>query len=326
MKKKLSVNCIALAVATVLFISACSNIEDTNSTNLLQNEQPVSPADEVSRSSTDKLMASPVEISITSVTDLNAVFDKLKYSRDNCSKDNCEIPRITFNGVNKEWKETSNKLPVKLKKELFFRLMAPLVLIANENIKHERNVIENSALNSPALKTIALKYRVIENAQSNLDEDLRKELLQRVDILPPSLALAQAAEESGWATSRFAIEGNAFFGQWDFSGKGMKPLQQRKGLGNYGVARFSSPLASVEGYMLNINRNKAYQKLRALRAQLRSENRVLTGYELAGTLDKYSERGQAYIDGLRAMIRYNKLAQVDQANLADNRLIQLTIN
>ena len=106
----------------------------------------------------------------------------------------------------------------------------------------------------------------------------------------------------------------------------MKPLQQRKGLGNYGVARFASPLASVEGYMFNINSNKAYQKLRILRAQLRAENKAVTGYELAGTLDKYSERGQAYIDGLQAMIRYNKLAQVDQAYLANNRLIHITTN
>ncbi len=106
----------------------------------------------------------------------------------------------------------------------------------------------------------------------------------------------------------------------------MKPRQQRSGLGNYGVARFASPLASVEAYMLNINSNRAYQKLRTLRAQRRAENKAISGYQLAATLDKYSERGQAYIDGLRSMIRYNKLAQIDQANLADNPLIEITSN
>ena len=326
MKKHLSITCITLAIAATLFISACSTVKNTNSANEKQSKQPIAPAVEVTNTSTDELMTSPVEVSITSVDDLNALFDKLKYNRESWTKSNREVPRITFNGISKDWKEASNKLPVKTKKEVFFRLMAPLILIANENIKHERDIIESSALNSKALKTIALKYRLIENAQSNIDENLRESLLQRVDILPPSLALAQAAEESGWATSRFAIEGNAFFGQWDFSGKGMKPLQQRKGLGNYGVARFASPLASVEGYMFNINSNKAYQKLRILRAQLRAENKAVTGYELAGTLDKYSERGQAYIDGLQAMIRYNKLAQVDQAYLANNRLIHITTN
>jgi uncharacterized FlgJ-related protein len=106
----------------------------------------------------------------------------------------------------------------------------------------------------------------------------------------------------------------------------MKPQRQHTGLGNYGVARFASPLACVEAYMLNINTNRAYQKLRTLRAQLRAQNRSLNGYELAGTLDNYSERGQAYIDGLQAMIRYNKLAQMDQAYLADNRLIHIRVN
>lgn len=71
--------------------------------------------------------------------------------------------------------------------------------------------------------------------------------------------LAQAAEESGWATSRFTVEGNAYFGQWDFSGKGMKSRQQRKALGNYGVAQFDTPLESVEGYLLNLNTSNAYQ-------------------------------------------------------------------
>ena len=125
--------------------------------------------------------------------------------------------------------------------------------------------------------------------------------------MPPSLALAQAAEESGWATSRFTIEGNAFFGQWDFSGKGMVPKQQRKELGNYGLAKFDTPLASVKGYMLNINTTSAYQKLRDKRQKLRKNNQAITGLALVDTLDKYSERGQAYIDSITEMITYNRL-------------------
>ncbi|MGI2103199.1 glucosaminidase domain-containing protein [Shewanella oncorhynchi] len=91
-------------------------------------------------------------------------------------------------------------------------------------------------------------------------------LLERVDILPPSLVLAQAAKESGWGTSRFAREGNALFGQWDFKGNGMEPRQKRQGLGNYGLARFDTPFASVEGYLLNLNTHNAYQKMRDFRA------------------------------------------------------------
>ena len=208
---------------------------------------------------------------------------------------------------------------------MFFRLLTPLILISNEKIQNERKVIKDSPLDSPELNAIALKYHLIKNTQSKLDENLRAKLLQRVDILPTSLVLAQAAEESGWATSRFAIEGNALFGQWDFSGKGMKPRKQRKNLGNYGVARFTSPLASVEGYMLNINSNKAYRKLRNLRATLRAQNKPRTGYQLAGTMDHYSERGQAYIKSLRSLISYNKLTPLDNAKLADSP-IYITIH
>jgi uncharacterized FlgJ-related protein len=326
MKKHLSLTCFVLAGLTALFVSACSSLRNNDPANNQQSEPAVIPALNTTRFSTAQLMASPVKVSIASVDELNALFDKLKYNRENWTKDNCEVPRITFSGVSDEWKERADKLPVPVKKELFFQLMTPLVLIANENIMHERNIIANNALNSNAVKQIALKYRLIENKQDKIDEKLREQLLQRVDILPPSLALAQAAEESGWATSRFAVEGNAFFGQWDFSGNGMKPLAQRKELGNYGVARFASPLASVEAYMLNINSNRAYKKLRILRAQLRAAQKKPTGYQLATTLNKYSERGQAYIDGLQAMIRYNKLAQMDQAYLADNQLIHITSN
>ena len=201
--------------------------------------------------------------------------------------------------------------------------MAPLVLMSNENILAERKIVKSADASSLALLAIAKKYHVIKGTSENLTKEQRQRLLEKVDIMPPSLALAQAAEESGWATSRFTKEGNAFFGQWDFSGKSMVPKQQRKELGNYGLARFDSPLGSVEGYMFNINTTSAYQKLRSLRAQLRQDNKAITGLELAGTLDKYSERGQAYIDSIRSMIRYNKLQDVDEAYLSDTILIKL---
>jgi len=264
-----------------------------------------------------------VQVEVSSLDGLMALFKKHHYTSKDWQAGNREVPRLIFEGVSESWKYTSSKIPVKQKKQVFFRLMAPLVLISNENILAERDVVKSAPLTSPDLLAIAKKYRVIKSLASRLNDKQRQQLLQQVDIMPPSLALAQAAEESGWATSRFTEEGNAFFGQWDFSGKGMTPKQQRKELGNYGLARFSSPLASVEGYMLNINITGAYKKLRVLRAKLRHENKAITGLELAGTLDKYSERGQAYIDGLRSMIRYNKLEGVDDAYLSDTILIKL---
>lgn len=209
---------------------------------------------------------------------------------------------------------------------IFFRLMAPLILLSNEKMLLERRYIELHPNSDDKVIKLAQKYKVLSSDEplpDSITDEQHLTLLNRVDIVPPSLVLAQAAEESGWATSRFTVEGNAFFGQWDFSGKGMVPKQQRKELGNYGIARFDSPLASVIGYLQNINSNPAYQQLRDLRELKRSENAPITGLELAQTLDKYSERGQAYIDGLVSMITYNKLDQVDEAYLSDDRPIHL---
>lgn len=263
------------------------------------------------------------EVQIHSLDELMALFKAHKYTKKDWVSGNREVPRLTFDGVSEKWKKTSSKIPVQQKKQVFFRLMAPLVLISNEKILAEREIVKFSPADSKELLAIAKKYHVIKGASANLTSEQRQQLLTKVDIMPASLALAQAAEESGWATSRFTEEGNAFFGQWDFSGKGMIPKQQRKELGNYGLARFDSPLGSVEGYMFNINTTSAYHKLRTLRAQLRKDNKAITGLALAGTLDKYSERGQAYIDSIRSMIRYNKLQDVDEAYLSDTILIKL---
>ncbi|WP_413698616.1 glucosaminidase domain-containing protein [Psychromonas sp. KJ10-10] len=141
--------------------------------------------------------------------------------------------------------------------------------------------------------------------------------------MPPSLAVVQAAKESGWGTSRFAREGNALFGQWDFTGQGIKPLQQREELGNYSIATFTSPFASVEGYMLNINTNEAYLETRQLRAKIRSNNKRITGIELAPTLDKYSETGKVYTDDLLKMIKYNELESLDYLTLSDKEMVYI---
>ncbi|QYJ81817.1 glucosaminidase domain-containing protein [Shewanella aegiceratis] len=279
----------------------------------------------------------PKDVVLNSLDELIALFDSLGYNQAGWQAGNREVPRLTFEAVSERWQKTSSQIPVQLKKMVFFRLMAPLILVANEQILLERQTIAQAALDAPELLALARKYRLLTDESGSqtvesgsqtgesvsLTEEQRQQLLVRVDIMPPSLVLAQAAEESGWATSRFTVEGNAFFGQWDFSGKGMTPKAQRKELGNYGLARFDTPLASVEGYLLNLNTNAAYQSLRSLRAQLRADNKPITGLVLAGTLERYSERGQAYIDGIRHMIRYNGLDQVDEAYLSDGAPLHL---
>lgn len=248
-----------------------------------------------------------VEITISSVDDLEKVFDDLNYTSQSWDAGSREVPRINLSAISPTWEEASNKIPVKKKKKIFFRLLTPLVLLSNEEISMERKRLLLEGYNSSWTKKLALKYKVIKTEDAPFSKAQFDELTKRVDIIPVSLALAQSAKESGWGTSRFASEGNALFGQWDFSGNGMIPEQQRKELGNYGLARFDSPLDSVRSYMLNLNTSYAYVKLRTLRQDIRQKNEKVTGLKLAKTLDKYSERGEAYIQDLHKLIRYNKL-------------------
>ncbi|QDP01599.1 glucosaminidase domain-containing protein [Thalassotalea sp. PS06] len=264
-------------------------------------------------------IASPNAVSIeaASLDELFALYELLNYHPVDWHRNEQAVPRITFAKLSPSWVSDTRKLPVSVKKSLFFKLMMPLILMSNEAILQERQQAESRSLNDPKLVEMALKYEVIGSSRAEITEAQRQRLLSRVDIIPPSLALAQAAEESGWATSRFTLEGHAYFGQWDYSGNGMVPKQQRKELGNYGLARFSSPLESVQGYMLNLNTVSAYNEFRALRRQLRDTDQAITGLELVDTLTEYSERGEAYTRSIRGLISYNELHYFDNAYLAN---------
>ncbi len=265
----------------------------------------------------------PITVSIHSIDDLMLFFESLNYTAENFHEGNKSVPRLTFDAVGKGWRSVSEQLPVKQKKMVFFRLMTPLVLLANEKVLQERQQVISAPLNDTGLVALAVKYKVISNPIPSLSPSHRQALLERVDILPPSLVLAQAAKESGWGTSRFTLEGNALFGQWDFNGNGMEPKQKRQGMGQYGLARFETPLASVEGYLLNLNTHSAYHKMRQLRAESRQANQTITGVALAGTLDRYSERGYAYVEMIQKMIRTNKLYLADEAYLDDDMPLHL---
>ena len=135
-------------------------------------------------------------------------------------------------------------------------------------------------------------------------------LLLHLDQIPLSMVLAQAAMESAWGTSRFAIEGNNFFGQWCFEeGCGIVPAQRSEGA-NHEVKVFDSAEESITSYFRNINSHLAYQELRERRSMLRAKNKPLKGYALLDGLQNYSQRGEAYIDELRSVISYNKLDQL----------------
>jgi len=260
--------------------------------------------------------------------DVIRLLKEIGYTRETWRAGVREIPRLRLTRIPERWQDEAPDIPVQDKKNIFFRLTGSGILQANEVIANERQRLLDTLRNDGPhdqewLLALALKYKVIASESETLDTDKLAQLKRRVDIIPPSLALAQAAEESGWGTSRFAVQGNSLFGQWDFSGGGIRPEQQRSQLGNYSIASFETPQDSVTAYMLNLNTHRAYRKLRGLRAQQRAKNEKPTGWELAKALDKYSERGKAYVDSLHAIMKVNQLSATDNACQWDQGTIVL---
>jgi Bax protein len=142
-------------------------------------------------------------------------------------------------------------------------------------------------------------------------------LRERVDAVPPSLALAQAAIESGWGGSRFAQSGNALFGQWTWKGQGIVPSRRNAGA-SHKIKSFGHLMEAVWGYVNNLNSHRAYRGLRERRLALSAAGRRLSGAELAGALAQYSERGDAYIGDLLSIIRQNGLEAFDSASLENS--------
>ena len=157
---------------------------------------------------------------------------------------------------------------------------------------------------------LAITYSV--DTQATNEQALVRELLLKVDVIPASLVLAQAASESAWGTSRFALEGNNIFGQWCFEeGCGIIPNRRVEGA-THEVKSFDSIEAAIEGYFLNINSHRLYAAFRQERARLRRLGRRLDPILLAQGLDRYSQRGENYIDEVQTLIQQNDLRQRDR--------------
>jgi uncharacterized FlgJ-related protein len=269
--------------------------------------------------------------------DVLALFDRLGYTQQVWQAGIREVPRVYLDDVPDQWRERSAKLAsVADKKRIFFRLIGPIVLRINELITADRTRAKEitgklligegvSPEDQAWLSELAVRYRLIKSTDESLDSDQYPELLLRVDIIPASLSLAQAASESGWGTSRFAAEGNALFGQWTWGkGKGMKPSEQRASThGDYRVASFGSTGLAAYSYALNMNTSGAYRDFRLKRADLRRQNLRVSGMVLAGTLLRYSERGQAYVDDIQRLIRQNRLDAADDAYLRKMAVVHI---
>jgi uncharacterized FlgJ-related protein len=270
-----------------------------------------------------------------SYTEVGELFERLGYTPETWQAGIREVPRVYLTNVAPRWRDrTSKEVSVTTKKRIFFRAMAPLALRSNELLLEDRARLEELAKQLQAGTTLqtadhdwlaatAQRFKATESADEAPGPAQIEELLRRVDVVPVSLALAQGAEESGWGTSRFAAEGNALFGQWSWGGEGIKPEQQRSSLGDHRIAAFETPLASMMSYMLNLNTHAAYAGLRTRRAELRAAGERMSGFELAKTLTRYSERGQAYVDSLHAIMRVNVLDPADDAYLGDGPTIYL---
>ncbi|WP_417658340.1 glucosaminidase domain-containing protein [Pseudidiomarina sp.] len=209
---------------------------------------------------------------------------------------------------------------VREKKQAFFGYLAPIVKAENEKIEAERNralelknIIKSATKltkqQRQQLETIASRYNV-EVDYDDLEATFGV-LMRRVDVVPEALVLVQAANESGWGTSRFALDALNFFGQWCFSpGCGLVPDSRVDGM-NHEVRKFDSVNASVRSYLRNINTHPAYFDLRRLRAERRSTGADVRALDLTPGLLSYSERGEDYIHELNSMIRVNRPIIVD---------------
>ncbi|MFS1442690.1 MULTISPECIES: glucosaminidase domain-containing protein [unclassified Vibrio] len=205
------------------------------------------------------------------------------------------------------------------KKDTFFSFLRPSINIENKRITKERaflTKLSESGLNKIDSEDASYAKRLgklysLPVPSEGLDQAWLTEMLNRVNVLPEALVLTQAANESAWGTSRFATKANNYFGHWCYTkGCGLVPLQRNEG-SSHEVATFSSSQESVHRYFMNLNRNRAYADLRAIRAKLAAQGDDLltteTATELTNGLLKYSERGLDYVTDLQAMIRHNEV-------------------
>lgn len=273
-------------------------------------------------------------IRVTSPDALSSYLQEIDYGPKALQVGRAEVPRLVVTDIPDNWAEG---LTVDRRKSLFFRSLLPMVLMANEEIRSDRarllDLETSVSDDNPAPKQeqawfqeLAERYGMASDSPDDpvpVTSKTIKSLLVRVDVVPPSLALAQAAVESAYGTSRFASEGNALYGQWHL-GRGLVPGQQRTELGDWRIKSFDTPLGSIRAYMRNLNTNRAYAPFRQLRAQARAANQIPRGAPLAGGLLAYSEKGQAYVSLLRSLIARNGLSATDNARLRDMHTVRIT--
>ena len=240
---------------------------------------------------------------------LEELFKDTKYDLKDVRKRKLVKP-IALPLLPKEMKKIEN---TKKRKDLFIKIILPLVIKENNYIRRDRkklfyvlNKSNNTNVEKKWLDQKFKQYGVINKDLSTLKI--------RMDEIPASIAIAQAAKETGWGTSRFAVEGNALFGQWTWSGEGIKPAAADDDT-THKVMKFKVLQASVKAYTRNLNTHSSYKDFRSARAELREEGKKIDSLILSEHLDKYAETGKEYVRVLQQIIKQNKLTDFDDAKL-----------
>ena len=244
-----------------------------------------------------------------SASTIEELFKSTNYSLDDVRKNKLVKP-ISLTLLPTEITKIEN---VKKRKDLFIQIILPLVIAENNNIKLDRkklftilNKNKNSTAEQNWLNSKFKQYGVIS-------KDLPT-LKVRMDEIPTSMIIAQAAKETGWGTSRFAQEGNALFGQWTWSGEGIKPANADKDT-THKIMKFNVLQASVKAYQRNLNTHSSYRDFRSARAEMRDNGEKLDSTALTEHLDSYAETGKEYVKILQQIIRQNNLEDFDDAKL-----------
>ena len=245
---------------------------------------------------------------------IKQLFEDTGYKLDDIRKNKLVKP-VALDSFPLEIKMIEN---TKKRKELFLQIVLPLVLQENNNIRLDRkrlfSIINKSNNTDLEKRWLNKKYKQYGVPSKDIST-----LKIRMDEVPVSLALAQAAKETGWGTSRFAQEGNALFGQWTWSGEGLKPKEADENEGHK-VMKFNILQASVRAYQRNLNTHKTYREFRLARAQFRDDGKPLDSIILSKYLDKYAETGKEYVKILRKIIEQNNLKDFDTAKLLPSSL------
>jgi len=246
---------------------------------------------------------------------LDRTFTQMGYDLDTIRAGETKVPRVflaSMPGDIGKVRETEKR------KGLFFKTVLPLVLQINEEIQKDRMRLSgliSTEKRGEKIGPVDRLWLIVMAERYKTKRGDIKALVERVDIIPPSLALAQAAEESGWGTSRFIREGNAMFGQWTTAdASGIVPKNRDAGK-THKVRIFKSLLHSVRAYARNLNTHRAYRHLRRARKELRHQGKPLSGLRLIEQLTSYSARGEEYVKTLRTIIGANKLVRLDDARL-----------